>query len=148
MLFRTSVVAFITALVAACGGSGGGGGNTPPPPPPLQAPQVVYPQSTYVFTTGVAIATVVPTVTGGAPTEWTSVPALPAGLTLGASGQITGTPTQASASSTFAVTARNSAGQSSFNLSLTINSGVLLDLGHTSRVEWIRYEGSRILSRD
>jgi hypothetical protein len=145
---RTGLLAFIAASVAACGGNDGGSTNTPPPPPPLQAPQVVYPQATYVFTTDVAVATITPTVTGGAPTGWASVPALPAGLTLGANGQITGTPTQAAAAGTFAITASNSAGQSSFNLSLAVKSGVLIDLGHTAPVDGLRYDGSRILSRD
>jgi hypothetical protein len=136
----------LAASVSSCGG--GGDDDGPPAPPPLQAPQVSYPQTTYVFTTDVAIAALTPVVAGGAPTQWVSSPALPTGLALGANGQITGTPSQASTATTYAITASNSAGQSTFNLSLAVNSGVLLDLGHTSAVEGLLYDGSRMLSRD
>ena len=110
---------------------------------------VTYSQANHSFTTEVAIATLTPAVSGGTPTQWAVSPTLPAGLTLNTTnGQITGTPTQASAAATFAVTGSNAGGVSTFDLSIAVSSGTLLELGHANYINAIRYDGSRILSRD
>ncbi len=59
------------------------------------------------------------TATGDAPITWTVSGTLPAGLALNSDGTITGTPTTAG-SSTFTVTAENSAGSTSREYTLTI----------------------------
>jgi hypothetical protein len=136
-----------SVVLVACGS--GGGSSPPPPPPPPAAPVVAYAQANHTFTTEVAISTLSPTVTGGTPTQWTVSPALPAGLALNtANGQVTGSPTQSSAAATYAVTASNAGGSSTFNLNISVNSGTLLELGHANNIVAIRYDGSRILSRD
>ena len=64
-----------------------------------------------VYTKGTAIAPLSPTITGGGPiTSAISSPALPAGLSIGTDGTISGTPTAAVAAATYTITATNSAG--------------------------------------
>ena len=112
-------------LLAACGG----GDDAPPAPPPPPPPAVVAPSalsytSPVNATIGVAITTLTPTVTGTAPTYAVS-PALPAGLAISnASGAITGTPTSLAATATYTITATNSAGNTTFPLSLTVGTPV------------------------
>ena len=64
-----------------------------------------------VYPVGTAIPTLSPTVTAGGPITSTSIsPALPAGLSIDASGNITGTPTAASPTTVYTVTGTNSYG--------------------------------------
>jgi hypothetical protein len=110
-------------------------------------PSVGYPAASYSFTTEVPIAPLSPVATGGAVLQWSIDRALPAGLTFStASGQISGTPTTASASTAYVVTAANSGGSDTFNLSIGVQSGVLLDLGHIEGVNEFRYQGTRVMS--
>jgi hypothetical protein len=112
-------------------------------------PAVSYPNSAFSFTTEVPIAPISPTSTGGAVTTWSINPALPPGLSLGASdGTIAGTPTASSAAASYMVTAANSGGTTTATVRLGVESGVLLDLGHWAGINVIRYEPSRILSID
>jgi polyhydroxybutyrate depolymerase len=100
--------------LAACGG-----GSADPAPPPSPPSALVY-SSPQNFTIGTAIPTLIPSVTGTV-TQYSVAPALPAGLVIdSANGRITGTPTTATAASTYVVTASNSAGSATFNLSLTV----------------------------
>jgi len=84
-----------------------------------------YPSSpsnnTFVFTTGVAIPTLSPTITAGnfPPVTW-SAPSLPAGLVMDTSGKITGTPTVPGTGS-YTVTGSNAAGPVSVPLTITVN---------------------------
>ena len=64
-----------------------------------------------VYTKGTAITALSPAVSGGGPiTSATISPALPAGLSIGSDGTISGTPTAVSAAATYTVTATNSVG--------------------------------------
>jgi hypothetical protein len=117
--------------------------NNPPPP------SITYPRTSYSFIIGMTIPAVVPAATGGAVVSWAVAPALPAGLAFNtANGQISGTPTAASAAATFVVTATNSGGSDTFDLTIAVSSGVVLDLGHASSINTLQYEGSRVLSID
>jgi gliding motility-associated-like protein len=72
------------------------------------------------FSIGTAIANLAPTVTGVV-TNYSISPALPEGLSLNVTtGVISGTPTATSAQTTYTVTATNSGGSTSANLSITI----------------------------
>ncbi|BAU52226.1 putative Ig domain-containing protein [Mucilaginibacter gotjawali] len=67
--------------------------------------------SPQTYTVGTAITTLSPTVTANGPIVSATVsPALPAGLAIDASGNITGTPTVASPLTTYTITATNPAG--------------------------------------
>ena len=85
--------------------------------------------------------------TGGPVTAWSIAPALPAGLALNlATGEISGTPTSASMSAAYKVTAQNSGGSYSLTLVLQVPNGVLLDLVHAGNLETIQVSGTRMLS--
>jgi hypothetical protein len=113
------------------------------------APAVTYPSTAFVFTTEVPITPIAPNSAGGAVVSWSIDPALPLGLTLDSGdGSITGTPTTAQATATYTVTATNSGGTTTATLQFGVDSGVLLDLGHATSLQLIRYDGSRIFSLD
>jgi len=112
-------------------------------------PAVAYPSTAFGYTTEIPITPITPTSTGGAVTTWSINPALPPGLSLGATdGTISGTPTAATPAASYTVTAANSAGATTATVQLGVESGVLLDLGHATGVNVLRYEPSRILSVD
>ncbi len=103
----------------------GGSGNTTvtlsvvnPP-----APIISYTPSTNVYTSGIAIATLTPTNTGGAVTGGYSIStALPAGLSFNTvTGVISGTPTVVSPTTTYTITATNAGGSGSTTVTLTVN---------------------------
>ena len=81
-------------------------------PPPLTAPAAItYSAPVAVYGANVPAAPNSPTVTGGAPTGWTSSTPLPAGLTLDSgTGVISGTPTAVTANATYAITGMNAVG--------------------------------------
>jgi hypothetical protein len=86
-----------------------------PPPSNLSYPS---PDTFYV---GKAFAALKPTLTGSA-SAFTTNPALPAGLTLNnTTGIISGTPTKFAATSTYTITAANSAGKTSFGLAIAVD---------------------------
>jgi hypothetical protein len=117
-LAARSLVAFVCVLIAACGGGGGGSNSAPPPVSPPGALSYAGPQ---VYTVGVAITPLAPTVTGTV-SGYAVSPALPPGLSLDAkSGQITGTPTSATTTANYTITASNSGGSSSFPLTISVN---------------------------
>lgn len=67
--------------------------------------------------------TLSPMVTGGAPTQFTVTPTLPAGLALNAqTGVISGIASAPSAQRSYAMTAQNESGTASFNLLLSVNA--------------------------
>ena len=149
---RFAVRALVLAAIlitCSCGGGSNDGytGGTGSPPSTIAAPAISYAQTSYALTTGVPLAEVMPVNTGGAATAWSVTPSLPAGLTLSASdGSIRGNPTAVVGPTTHVVRAENSAGAGTANLTFSVESGVLLDLGHTVSIELLRYTGSRILS--
>ncbi|MCU1261803.1 MAG: putative Ig [Bryobacterales bacterium] len=104
-------------LLSACGG---GSSNPPPPPPGTTAPSGLSYQTPQAFTIGQAITALSPTVTGTV-SSYSVSPTLPAGLTLSASGVISGTPTAAAAQAKYTVTASNSAGSTTVDLTITVN---------------------------
>jgi len=113
------------------------------------APSIAYPSAFQTLTTGVRIAALTPVVTGSAVVSWTVDRTLPAGLTLDpATGRITGTPTAVSPAGSYVVTGSNTGGADTFTLTLAVQSGVLIELGHTSGISEIQYQGNRAMSLD
>ena len=113
----------VASLMSACGGGGSDDGYTPPPPPPpppaAVAPSGLSYTSPTTATLGAAV-NLAPTVSN-APTSYTVSPALPAGLAINATtGAIAGTPTTLVDAATYIVTAANSAGSTTFGLSLKV----------------------------
>lgn len=84
--------------------------------------ELSYP-SPQMFTVGTAIAPLIPTVTGTVE-KYSVAPALPPGLSLNTgTGEISGTPTAATSQAVYTITASNSAGNTAFGLTLTIEFG-------------------------
>src|SRR5208282_1659272 len=103
-------------------GCGGGGTRAINPPPPSG---LVYPHTSISATVGTAIATDTPTVTGTV-SSFTVSPALPAGLAISSStGSISGTPTAASAKTSYTVTASNSTGSTTATISITVTASTI-----------------------
>lgn len=122
---RTFLTCLLLLFLAACGGGGSGepagGGNGGGPPSPIVAPSALSYPSPTTAVVGTALPPLNPSVTGTV-TSYAVAPALPAGLTLNtSSGQITGTPTVATASAVYTITARNTAGSTTFALTLVVN---------------------------
>jgi hypothetical protein len=88
---------------------------------PIPAPSgLTYPQTTISATVGQPITADTPTVTGTV-TSYAVSPALPAGLVIDATaGTISGTPTEAAASSAYVVTASNSSGSTTATLQIAV----------------------------
>jgi hypothetical protein len=108
-------------------------------------PAISYGGTAFAFTAQQPVH-LTPTNRGGSVVTWSISPAPPAGLTFGTTdGSIDGTPTAAADAATYVVTARNSGGQASVNLTLAIQS-VLLNLGHSQDLRLIRLGNSRVLS--
>ena len=121
---RAIPIILVLLTLAACGG---GGGGTPSPPPTPAPTGLSYP-SPQTFTAGTAIIPLNPVVTGTV-ASYSVAPALPAGLALNtASGQISGTPTAATASAAYTITAQNAGGSTSFALSITVNAATVARL--------------------
>jgi len=89
----------------------------PPPPSDLS-----YSPDSQSGTVGVAIASMTPSITGLA-TNYSVSPALPSGLSIDPfTGIISGTPTAASATGTYTVTASNSGGSTTADVTLGVQS--------------------------
>lgn len=113
------------------------------------APVIQYPRASYKLSAQMAVSNLTPFSSAGAATSWSVTPALPTGLALDpATGAITGTPYILAAASTYVITATNSGGADTFDLTLSVVRGVLTDLGHASDITNLDYSGSRILSVD
>jgi hypothetical protein len=87
-------------------------------------PVITTSNNTQSISAGSAIATATTTSTGGAVDSYTVSPALPTGVTMDASGNISGTPTIVQSQTTYTITATNPAGTSTatFRLTVLINS--------------------------
>lgn len=112
---------------------------------------ISYPSPAVALATGLPTTKLAPSTTagGGAVTGWSVSPALPAGLSFSTTdGTISGTPTAAAAAATYTISAANSGGQSTFALSLSVQSGTLLDLGHADQIYVLRFDGTHVLSVD
>ncbi len=129
---RSKVVlaTLVLTVITACGG--GGGDNGSGGSPVVSAPSALSYTSPQTYTVGTAITALNSTVTGTV-ASYSVSPALPAGLTLSTtSGQITGTPTTATAPGSYTITAQNSAGATAFGLSITVNAALSLEPGTTT----------------
>ena len=83
---------------------------------------LAYSPSSFTLTTGTAMTTATPTVSGGPVTTWSVSPSLPAGLSLDAStGAISGTPTAVTSSATYTVTAGNTGGSDTATVTIAVN---------------------------
>ncbi|MEC7181036.1 MAG: putative Ig domain-containing protein, partial [Candidatus Thermoplasmatota archaeon] len=83
---------------------------------------LTYSPNTFTLTKGTAMTTVTPTTSGGPVTSWSVSPSLPAGLSLNSStGAIGGTPTAVSSSTTYTITATNTGGSSTANVTFVVN---------------------------
>ncbi len=77
--------------------------------------------SVYQFNRNVAITPISPSNGGGAATSWTAVPSLPSGLTISqVTGAITGIPASTQSAINYTITAINSGGSDSLNISIEI----------------------------
>lgn len=106
------------------------------------APAISYAQQNVTLAVNSPISTLEPSNSGGAAVIWSVSPGLLIGLTLNANnGTISGTPTAPAAPATYTITAKNSGGSSTFNLSITV---VSLGTQVVSNAE--AYSGSNINS--
>lgn len=145
----TAVSAAATYTITASGGGASASAtlsitvnNSPPA-------SVSYGSPAFTFTTGIAARTLTPSASGGTATSWSINPALPVGLAFDTSnGAISGTPTAASAPASYVVTAQSPSGQATVTLTLEVDSGPLLDLGHAAGILLLRMSGSSVLSVD
>jgi hypothetical protein len=111
----------VLSLILLSPGCGGGSSSTSPGNQTTPPSNLAYPQPSITATVGTAISVDTPTVAGTAG-SFTVSPALPAGLSLGASqGAISGTPTAASTMASYTVTASNSAGSTQATVQITVN---------------------------
>ena len=86
------------------------------------APTSVTYTTPNVYTKGIAITSLSPTVAGGTPTSYSISPTLPSGLSFNTStGVVSGTPTAVSASTMYTVTASNPNGSVNGTFSITVN---------------------------
>jgi len=87
------------------------------------APNIVYTPGTVTYSVGATITPATPTNTGGASTNWTIAGGtLPTGLSFSTTtGVISGAPTVVFPTTTFTITATNTAGSSSTNLIITVS---------------------------
>jgi hypothetical protein len=116
-------------------------------PAPLK---LTYPQTIINATVGTAIAPDTPTVTGTV-AQYSISPALPAGLQLDTqAGTLSGTPTAPAAQANYTITASNTTGNATAQLTITVNSAgtVLLEQGHGTSILAIRMAADRVLSED
>ena len=83
---------------------------------------LAYSPNSFTLTTGTAMTTVSPTVNGGTITSWSVSPSLPAGLTLDSStGAISGTPTTITSSANYTITASNTGGSTTTDVTIEVN---------------------------
>jgi Putative Ig domain len=110
-------------------------------------PGIAYESPAFSFSLGVPAPSIAPTTSGGKIVSWSIAPALPTGLTFDTSdGSISGTPAVTSAPAPYVVSATNSGGTSTVTLGLGVG-GLVVDLGHGSKVQRIRFSNNIVLSQ-
>ncbi|KAG0164283.1 hypothetical protein DFQ30_010194 [Apophysomyces sp. BC1015] len=110
------------ALLTGCGGSPVDVAAPPEGPPE----GLVYRLSSVVYPLGVEITPNTPQSSGGAVTQYSVTPDLPAGLSLNSqTGIMTGTPTEVSNIQVYTVTGSNSAGSVTARLTIEVSATVL-----------------------
>lgn len=126
---RGMCILLVTLNLLLCGCNGSSHSN----PAPLPPSGLSYATSIATYTVGTAIATDNPTVSGGAATAYSAIPALPPGLSLSSStGSISGTPTAVTAAANYTITASNSAGSVTAVLSITVNDVAPTNLSYST----------------
>ncbi|MGO9765067.1 MAG: beta-propeller fold lactonase family protein [Myxococcaceae bacterium] len=94
---------------------------------------LTYSSNPAVYTKGKAIAANTPSNGGGTVTGYSVSPSLPAGLLFSTStGIISGTPTVVAATASYTVTATNSGGSTTVNVSITVNDAAPTNLTYSS----------------
>ncbi|MFZ1613160.1 MAG: putative Ig domain-containing protein, partial [Holophaga sp.] len=84
---------------------------------------LTYTATTSTYTVGTPITSNTPSASGGAVVSYSIAPALPTGLLFNTStGVISGTPTVSAATANYVVTATNSGGNTSIQLTITVNA--------------------------
>ncbi|MBS7787515.1 CotH kinase family protein, partial [Flavobacterium sp. CYK-55] len=97
------------------------------------APTNLSYNSPNIYTVGVPITHLHPSISGGAVVNYSISPSLPSGLTFNtANGEIEGTPNVVSSTAIYTVTAFNSGGSTSFGVSITVNDIAPSTLSYTS----------------
>lgn len=110
------------------------------------APAISYAQKSATFAANSPAPTLEPTNSGGAVVSWSVSPALPSGLTLNSkTGTISGTPTSTDAAASYTITAQNSGGSATFQLTVSVGT-LVVDLG--SGTQSLRMTATRVLSFD
>ncbi|NKI70683.1 hypothetical protein GN109_14745 [Collimonas pratensis] len=95
--------------------------------PPMPPTALHYTETAVTYQVNIAIHPNLPHAEGGAVEQYAVSPALPAGLALNAeTGAISGTPNTVTAAAVYTVTASNSVGSVSENLSIAVSSAPLL----------------------
>ena len=95
--------------------------------------ELSYATNPAVYTVGMAISDNAPSSTGGAVVSYSIDSALPAGLSFDtASGVISGTPTELSAATDYAVTATNSGGAATVTVRITVNDVAPSELNYAT----------------
>jgi len=89
------------------------------------APSVTYTPSVVSVVKNSAMNTLNPTNVGSPATSWQINPSLPSGLSLSASGVISGTPTIASVSTSYTVSATNAAGTSTTTVTIEVTDNAV-----------------------
>ena len=103
----------------------------------IPAPNALSYPSPETYVIGTAISALSPTVTGLV-TRYAVAPTLPAGLSLDAvTGQITGTPTTATAMASYVITASNGSGSTNFSLTLSVVIPPPSALSYANPQSWI-----------
>ena len=106
-----------------------------------------YPNSSPSYTLGSAASPNPPTNSGGAATSYSITPSLPAGLSFAsATGEISGTPTQLSPTTSYTVNASNAGGSTSTTLNLSVNfagiTGITGVTGSSMQLNWALPSGA------
>lgn len=87
----------------------------------IQHISIEYSGSAYNFSKNLSITTITPSLAGGTPTSCSSSPALPGGITINATTcAISGTPTDAQASTAYTITASNASGSGQTSISIAV----------------------------
>ncbi|KAA1016222.1 hypothetical protein FVF58_02520, partial [Paraburkholderia panacisoli] len=116
----TGVVTLLALLIAGCGGGNGIGGSgvTQTPPSGLTERETLV-----VYVQGNEIIPNLPSSSGGAITNYSVFPPLPAGLSLDpVSGAITGTPSGTSNATAYAITGSNAAGTTTARVEIEVDA--------------------------
>lgn len=116
----TGLVTLLALLIAGCGGGNGNGGSGVTQAPPSGLTER---ETSVVYVQGSEIIPNLPSSSGGAITNYSVFPPLPAGLTLDpVSGAITGTPSGTSNATEYTITGSNAAGNTTARVEIEVEA--------------------------